>query len=98
MSLYWGADFELLDTAGDVRTLRLPADGASIRKTLEAEGTWQTTKATRLATWASDTAGKHVSYFEALCPDFSDAGDSSAGASLRDSSARASLGDSSSLT
>jgi radical SAM-linked protein len=111
MSLYWGADFELLDTAGDVRTLRLPADGASIRKTLEAEGTWQTTKATRLATWASDTAGKHVSYFEALCPDFSSAGaslrdssagaslrDSSAGASLRDSSAGASLRDSSSLT
>jgi radical SAM-linked protein len=86
MSLYWGADFELLGMAGDMRTLRLPAAGASIRKTLEAEGTWQTTKARRLATWASGPAGERVSYFEALCPDPSDAGDSSARASLRDSS------------
>ena len=98
MSLYWGADFELLGSSGDVHALRLPAHGASIRKTLEAEGTWQTTKATRLATWASGPAGNPVSYFEALCPDSSAAADSSAPPSLRDSSARASLRDSSSLT
>jgi radical SAM-linked protein len=89
MSLYWGADFEVRSVTGETRILRLPAAGPSIRKTLEAEGTWQTTNATRVATWATGPRGEPMSYFAAL---------SSSSASLRDSSARASLRDSSALT
>ena len=42
MSLYWGADFEVTDAAGQVTTLRLPSTGLSIRKTMLAAGTWAT--------------------------------------------------------
>jgi radical SAM superfamily enzyme YgiQ (UPF0313 family) len=66
MSLYWGADFEVRSAAGKTRILRLPAGGPSIRKTLEAEGAWQTASAVRLATWAAGPRGEPVSYFAAL--------------------------------
>ena len=62
MALYWGADFELIGGAGEARFLRLPATGPSIRRTLEAEGTWQTVQARRLATWASGPRGEPLSY------------------------------------
>jgi radical SAM-linked protein len=89
MALYWGADFAVSELSKETRLLRLPATGASIRKTLEAEGAWHRARATRMATWAVGPRGERVTYFEALCPD------SSAGASLRDSTPRASLRDSS---
>jgi radical SAM-linked protein len=66
MSLYWGADFEITDQTGETRTMRLPATGPSIRKTLESEGTWMTSMARRTATWAADSRGAPVSYFDAL--------------------------------
>jgi radical SAM-linked protein len=66
MSLYWGADFEVRSAEGETRTMRLPATGPSIRKTLEAEGTWQTTTATRVAMWAIGPDGEPMSYFDAL--------------------------------
>ena len=66
MSLYWGADFEVRSATGETRILRLPAAGPSIRKTLEAEGAWQTANATRVATWAASPRGEPVSYFAAL--------------------------------
>lgn len=77
MSLYWGADFEVRSATGETRILRLPASGPSIRKTLEAEGTWPTTNATRIATWAAGPRAEPLSYFAAL---------SSSRASSRDSS------------
>ncbi len=67
MSLYWGADFEVSTGDGATRSLRLPATGPSIRKTLEAEGSWMSSTARRISTWASDTRGAPVSYFDALC-------------------------------
>jgi len=66
MSLYWGADFEVRGATGEARILRLPATGPSIRKTLEAEGTWQTADALRVATWAVGPRGQPQSYFGAL--------------------------------
>ncbi len=66
MSLYWGSDFVVTDPEGGVRPMRLPATGASVRKTLEAEGTWVTSTAKRVATWAVDRKGEPVSYFDAL--------------------------------
>jgi radical SAM-linked protein len=66
MSLYWGADFEVRSAAGETRILRLPAAGPSIRKTLEAEGTWHTANALRVATWATGPRGEPLSYFAAL--------------------------------
>jgi radical SAM-linked protein len=66
MSLYWGADFEIADASGEHRLLRLPASGPSIRKTLEADGTWDTAVARRTATWAAGAHGEAVSYFEAF--------------------------------
>jgi hypothetical protein len=66
MSLYWGADFEVRTEGGETRTMRLPATGPSIRKTLESEGTWMTTTARRTSTWAADSRGSPVSYFEAF--------------------------------
>jgi radical SAM-linked protein len=68
MSLYWGADFEVRGETGEPRILRLPATGPSIRKTLEAEGVWQTARAIRLATWATGPRGAPLTYFEALSP------------------------------
>jgi radical SAM-linked protein len=67
MSLYWGADFEVTPENGETRDMRLPATGLSIRKTLEAEGTWEKALALRVATWAAGPDGSPVSYFEALC-------------------------------
>jgi radical SAM-linked protein len=67
MSLYWGADFQVIDSDGHVRVLRLPASGPSIRKTLQAAGTWESSSATRIATWATDPRQQPVDYFEALC-------------------------------
>ena len=66
MSLYWGSDFEVTDPQGGVRPMRLPATGSSVRKTLEAEGRWESSTARRVATWARDPAGAPVSYFDAL--------------------------------
>ena len=66
MSLYWGGDFEVAGESSATRTLRLPSDGLSIRKTLESEGAWATARARRLATWASAQSGKPVSYFDVL--------------------------------
>ncbi len=66
MSLYWGADFEVTSSTGETRFLRLPGTGLSIRKTLETEGTWQTSNAVRVATWAVGPRGEPVSYFAAL--------------------------------
>jgi hypothetical protein len=66
MSLYWGGDFEVVADQGEGRTIRLPASGLSIRKTLEGEGTWATVRARRLATWAAAASGEPVSYFDAL--------------------------------
>ena len=67
MSLYWGADFEVTDAAGQVSTLRLPSTGLSIRKTMLAAGTWATCSARRLATWAAGPGQEPLSYFDALC-------------------------------
>ena len=67
MSLYWGADFEVTDTAGRSTILRLPSTGPSVRKTMQADGTWVTCSARRLATWAVGSNQEPVSYFEALC-------------------------------
>ncbi len=66
MSLYWGGDFHVAPDQGPGRTMRLPANGLSIRKTLEGEGAWATTRARRLATWAAAANGEPVSYFDAL--------------------------------
>jgi hypothetical protein len=66
MALYWGADFEVKSATGHTRILRLPSTGPSIRKSLEAEGTWQTATAVRMATWATGPRGEPVSYFAAL--------------------------------
>ena len=66
MSLYWGADFEVRGPTGETRILRLPAAGPSIRKTLEAEGTWQAVNALRVATWAASPRGEPLSYFAVL--------------------------------
>jgi radical SAM superfamily enzyme YgiQ (UPF0313 family) len=67
MSLYWGADFEVTDPAGQVTTLRLPSTGLSIRKTMLAAGSWTTCTARRLATWAAGPGQEGISYFDALC-------------------------------
>lgn len=67
MSLYWGADFEVTDSAGKMSLMRLPASGPSIRKTLETAGTWKTSTARRLRTWAAGPRQEPVSYFDALC-------------------------------
>jgi len=67
MSLYWGADFEVTDPGGNRSQVRIPAAGPSIRKTLEAAGTWQTATARRLCTWAAGPGGQPVSYFDAFC-------------------------------
>jgi radical SAM-linked protein len=66
MSLFWGSDFEVADASG-TKVVRLPATGPSIRKTLEAQGEWETATARRLATWAMSPIGQPGSYFELLC-------------------------------
>ena len=67
MSLYWGADFEVTDRDGRRSVMRLPASGPSIRKTLQAEGTWETHTATRISTWATGRDLLPVGYFDVLC-------------------------------
>jgi radical SAM superfamily enzyme YgiQ (UPF0313 family) len=67
MSLYWGADFEVMDSEGRMSVTRLAASGPSIRKTLEAAGTWESSTARRLRTWAAGPRQEPVSYFDALC-------------------------------
>ena len=66
MALYWGSDFDVVDASGSVRRLRLPSTGPSIRKALEAEGTWESSLARRTATWAAGRDGAPVSYFAVL--------------------------------
>ena len=66
MSLYWGADFLVIGETGEDRLLRLPSSGPSIRKTLEAEGAWASSRARRVSTWATGIDGRPVSYFDAL--------------------------------
>ena len=68
MSLYWGSDFEVEGETDGARTVRLAAGGPSIRKTLEARGAWETSRARRLKTWAAGQDGSPVSYFAALGP------------------------------
>lgn len=67
MSAYWGSDFEVVGKDGATVLMRLPANGPSIRKTLEAAGTWETSTARRLRSWATGRAQEAVSYFEAFC-------------------------------
>ena len=67
MSLYWGADFEVTDRQGQSRVLRLPASGPSIRKTMQAEGTWESSTATRISTWATGRGLQPAGYFEVFC-------------------------------
>jgi radical SAM superfamily enzyme YgiQ (UPF0313 family) len=68
MSLYWGADFEVVDGEGRSRVMRFPASGPSIRKSLQAAGTWETCTATRISTWARGLDQRPVGYFDVLCP------------------------------
>ena len=67
MSLYWGADFQVTERTGEGRLVRLPASGPSIRKTLQAAGTWESSTATRMATWAADRDQRPADYFAVLC-------------------------------
>jgi radical SAM superfamily enzyme YgiQ (UPF0313 family) len=67
MSLYWGADFDVTDHEGKTSALRLPATGLSIRKKLLADGAWESSVATRIATWAVGPAQQPADYFEVLC-------------------------------
>ncbi|MGO9309252.1 MAG: TIGR03936 family radical SAM-associated protein [Spirochaetia bacterium] len=67
MSLYWGADFEVTDADGRTITMRLPASGPSIRKSLQAAGKWETCTATRVSTWATGRDQQPASYFDVLC-------------------------------
>ncbi len=66
MSACWGAEYEVEDSDGS-RLIRLSARGPSIRKTLEAEGSWGTARATRVRTFAKGRVNEPVSYFEAFC-------------------------------
>jgi radical SAM-linked protein len=66
MSLYWGADYEVIGLEGESRAIRLPAGGPSIRRTLDAEGVWTNAQVRRTATWATGLGGGPVSYFDAL--------------------------------
>ena len=66
MSLYWGGDFDVQRGSEEPSVIRLPATGPSIRKTLEAEGTWMSARTRRVATWAVGIHGEPVSYFDAL--------------------------------
>ena len=67
MSAYWGSDFEVVGPDGSSSMVRLPATGPSIRKTLEAAGTWETSSARRIRSWANGPGRQPVSYFEAFC-------------------------------
>ena len=67
MSLYWGADFHVIEGEGEGRLMRLPATGPSIRKTLVAAGTWESSIATRVTTWASGVDQQPADYFAVLC-------------------------------
>jgi radical SAM superfamily enzyme YgiQ (UPF0313 family) len=67
MSLYWGADFLVTDRDGRSSVLRLPATGPSIRKTLQAAGTWTSCAAMRISTWASGEEQQPLGYFDVLC-------------------------------
>jgi radical SAM superfamily enzyme YgiQ (UPF0313 family) len=67
MSLYWGADFHVTESTGRGRMIRLPATGPSIRKTLAAAGTWESSSATRITTWATGAGQQPADYFAVLC-------------------------------
>jgi len=67
MSAYWGADFEVTGPEGVTSVVRLPSAGPSIRKTLEAAGSWETSSARRLRTWAMGPRQEPVGYFDAFC-------------------------------
>ncbi len=67
MSSYWGADFEVTDDQGRISMMRLPASGPSIRKTLQAEGRWDSCIATRISTWAVGRDQQPASYFDVFC-------------------------------
>jgi radical SAM superfamily enzyme YgiQ (UPF0313 family) len=66
MSLYWGGDFEVREGSVGPSLIRLPGAGPSIRKTLEAQGTWMSARTRRVATWATGVGGEPVSYFDAF--------------------------------
>lgn len=66
MSACWGAEYEVLGQ-GEPRVVRLRASEPSIRKTMEAEGSWGTAHAVRTRTFAKGRVDEPVSYFEAFC-------------------------------
>ncbi len=66
MSACWGAEYKV-SGQGEVRLLRLKASEPSIRKTMEAEGTWGAARALRTRTFAKGRKDEPVSYFEAFC-------------------------------
>lgn len=68
MSAYWGADFEVTGIDGAMTSMRLPATGLSIRKSLEAAGTWERATALRTRSWAIGTDGEPISYFDYAFP------------------------------
>jgi hypothetical protein len=101
MSLYWGADFEVAETAGRTTVLRLPSTGLSIKRTMQADGTWAVCSACRLATWAEGSGQVPVSYFEALCgvpPNSSASAEPDSSASAKPDSSASAKPDSSALT
>ena len=97
MSLYSGADFEVTDMAGQSTLLRLPSTGLSIKKTMQADGTWATCSARRLATWAAGGGEEPVSYFEALCGEPAESSPADSPASAKPDSSASAKPDSSAL-
>ncbi|HTP58559.1 MAG TPA: TIGR03936 family radical SAM-associated protein [Spirochaetia bacterium] len=67
MSACWGAEYEISGQPGDTQVIRLKASEPSIRKTMEAAGTWGRARAARTRTFARGKADQPVSYFEAFC-------------------------------
>lgn len=68
MSRYWGSDYRVATAPGERREIRLPSGGLSLRKSLEASGTWEGARVLRLRTWAAGGSGEPVSFFDAFCP------------------------------
>jgi radical SAM-linked protein len=68
MSACWGAEYEVSgQTISEHQVVRLRAAEPSIRRTMEAMGTWGTARAVRTRTFARGRSEEPVSYFEAFC-------------------------------
>ena len=67
MSACWGAEYEIVAQTGEKQVLRLRASEPSIRKTMEAMGTWGLARPARTRTFARGKSEEPVSYFEAFC-------------------------------